>query len=202
LYSCTGEQLHEKAKNASLTEKPGRDLGAINSQGDLILETRNINHGGDMNDKTVRNILFTKIVVGIDPDSDKHGVAIYNDGELDSLESWQLTDVIDFLECMHPSIKVVFSIENVMANQFVYSRNNQKNMALQGKIGMSIGRCQQSQVEIMRILDHYEVPYVLHKPTKDNWDKDKNKFQKVTGWIGKSNEDTRSAAYFGFLALK
>ena len=67
---------------------------------------------------------------------------------------------------------------------------------------MSIGRCQQSQSELMRFLDEYKIKYVLHKPQKNNWAKNKHQFEKVTGWVGRSNEDTRSAAYFGFLGLK
>ena len=53
----------------------------------------------------------------------------------------------------------------------------------------------------MQWLDSLGVPYKLHKPQKGNWAKDKARFEKVTGWKGRSNEDTRSAAYFGFLEI-
>jgi len=142
------------------------------------------------------------ITIGVDPDSERHGIAIYIDGKLCYLKSWTLTDAMDYIKDFILLHEIKFSIENVMANQFIYNRNNQKNLALQGKIGMSVGRCQQAQVELMRLLEYCDVPYVLHKPTKDNWAKDKAKFEKATGWTGRSNEDGRSAAYFGFLALK
>lgn len=86
-----------------------------------------------------------------------------------------------------------------MANQFVYSRNQKASKAAQSKVAMHIGRCQQVQIEIMQWLDALGVPYKLHKPQKGNWAKDKAMFERVTGWKGRSNEDTRSAAYFGFL---
>lgn len=57
-------------------------------------------------------------------------------------------------------------------------------------------------VDLQRMLDHYEIPYVLHRPQAGNWADKRPLFEKVTGWKGNSNPDTRSAAYFGFLALK
>jgi hypothetical protein len=96
----------------------------------------------------------------------------------------------------------IFSIENVMANQFVYARNQKASKAAQSKVAMHIGRCQQAQVELCRQLDRLEIPYVLHKPQRGNWSKNKALFQKITGWEGRSNEDTRAAAFFGWLGLK
>ena len=59
----------------------------------------------------------------------------------------------------------------------------------------------QAQVTLMRAFDHYEIPYILHKPSKNNFADDKNKFERLTGWDKRSNRDTRSAAYFGLLAI-
>ena len=61
-----------------------------------------------------------------------------------------------------------------------------------------IGLCKQSQVELERMLSHYGIKIVKHKISK-TWKKEKAQFQAVTGWKGQSNEDTRSAAYFGWL---
>ncbi len=71
----------------------------------------------------------------------------------------------------------------------------------QGKVGMSVGKCQQAQVELMRMLDFHGFKYELHKPQKGNWAKNKPLFEKATGWTARSNEDGRSASYFGYLAL-
>ena len=140
------------------------------------------------------------IVIGIDPDSVAHGVAIYRGGKLAELARMNLVELVKMLaEIKDP---VVMQIENVCANNFVYSRNNQASKAAQAKVGLSIGRCQQSQIELQRFLDAAQVPYVLHKPQKGNWAKDKPTFEKLTGWQGRSNEETRSAAFFGFLGVK
>ena len=143
------------------------------------------------------------ITIGIDPDSKAHGAAVYRDGILSDLATMTLVDVMTFINSEENSeTSLLFSIEDVMANQFVYSRNQHSSKAAQSKIAMHIGRCQQAQVELMRWLDHSCKKYELHKPVKGNWAKNKPAFEKATGWTKRSNEDTRSAAYFGYLALK
>ena len=137
-------------------------------------------------------------IVGIDPDADKHGVALYSNGELSDLKQLQLQDLVNYLW----QIADLVSIEDVMANQFVYARNRSGSTANQSKIAMHIGRCQQAQVELMRMLDSRKIPYVLHKPQKGNWADNRELFEKITGWDKQSNADTRSAAYFGYLALQ
>jgi len=139
------------------------------------------------------------IVVGVDPDSVKHGVAVYDDRELKVLYTMVLYDLIEYLKGVEGQF--IVSIEDANANKFIYSRNKKTNPRIQSNIAMAIGKCQQSQVELMRFLDELEMPYVLHRPQKGNWAKDEAKFKKATGWKGRSSEDTRSAAYFGFLAI-
>jgi hypothetical protein len=140
---------------------------------------------------------MSEYVIGVDPDSDKHGVAVYQDGRLIEIEMMYRYE-LTVLAIRHGA-KV--SIENVLANNFIYTRNNKQSKAAQSKVGISVGRCQQAQAELMRDLDRAGIVYELRKPTKDNWAKDRKRFELVTGWGNQSNEDTRSAAYFGFIAL-
>ena len=137
------------------------------------------------------------IIIGVDPDSERHGIALFKNKKLVSLQQWALPQVIDFIATQQASL--LFSIEDVMRNGFVYKRNVKKYKPVQDKITMDIGRCQQSQVELMRVLDHYGIKYVLHKPHAGNWANNKKMFELVTKWNKRSNVDTRSAAYFGFL---
>ena len=141
------------------------------------------------------------IVLGCDPDSEAHGIAIYRDGKLEQLEKWNISDLITFLAGSDDLDNLLFSIEDVMRNQFVYARNRHSSKSAQSKIAMHIGRCQQSQVELERVLTHFGVKYELHSPSRKNWHNDKALFERVTGWSKRSNDDNRSAAYFGFLAI-
>lgn len=144
-----------------------------------------------------------QIVVGIDPDSERFGYAVYKDGKLIVCATATIVEIVMIhLPALLEHDHVIFSIENVMANQFVYARNQKSSKAAQSKVAMHIGRCQQSQVELMRWLDHYEIPYILHNPQKGNWADNKELFERLTGWAGRSNADTRAAAYFGYLISK
>lgn len=142
-----------------------------------------------------------RTVIGIDPDAERFGYARYWDGELSILDNLAMPELIGKILDANAVSSVLVSIENVMANQFVYARNNQASKAAQAKVAMHIGRCQQSQVELQRWLDHYGIPYVLHKPQSGNWADKRELFERITGWTGQSNADNRAAAYFGYLAI-
>lgn len=145
---------------------------------------------------------MTLLVVGVDPDSERHGIAIYHNGQLVELNQWPLLDVFKWTLEQLKAHDLQFSIENVCENNFVYARNQKPTRAEMSRVGIAIGRCQQSQVELMRVLDAYSVPYALHKPQRGNWSKNRAQFEKVTGWTKRSNADTRSAAFFGWLELR
>lgn len=139
------------------------------------------------------------IIIGVDPDSAKHGVAWYINGKLVELYSFTLIDFLEMLDSIIGSDDIEIHIEDVCANNAVF--NIAKNHKVAGAMGRSIGKLQQSQVELERLFDYLEIKLVKHKISK-MWKKDKAQFEKVTGWTGRSNEDTRSAAYFGWLGLK
>lgn len=139
------------------------------------------------------------LVVGVDPDSEKHGFALYKNGEL--VECGRKTS-IEIIEFAKANTTAVFAIEDVLANTFVYGRNTRSNKAIQSRIAMSVGRCQQAQYELMQWLEHYDIEFRLFKPQRGNWAKNKTQFERVTGWSGRSNEDGRSAAFFGYLLVK
>lgn len=141
------------------------------------------------------------IVIGIDPDADKHGIAIYRDGQLDDLCRLNTVGLVGLLS-RYTGVMLLVSMEDVMANKFIYERNEKSTRAQQSKVAIAVGRCQQSQAELERWLDHLGVAYRKHAPQAGNWAKNKSYFERITGWRGLSNEDTRSAAYFGFLEAK
>jgi hypothetical protein len=138
---------------------------------------------------------MSKVIIGIDPDSKAHGVAIYIDGRLSRLECLTLYWLVDALDFYHGN-DIEIHIEDVCANNAVFRIGNNQKVA--GAMGRSIGKVQQSQIELERFIHHKMIKVVKHKISK-MWKKDKKQFEKVTDWSGQSNEDTRSAAYFGWL---
>lgn len=140
-------------------------------------------------------------VIGIDPDSDSHGVAIYKDGKLIDLRCMQL---IDFFY-LDAEIKISsIHMENTCAINSTFQKKGIYNQRAATNVSRSIGKCQQSQIELERLFKHLKLKVVLH-PISKNWKSasiGKKALEKYTGWTGRSNEDTRSAAYFGWLGCQ
>ncbi len=137
------------------------------------------------------------LIIGIDPDSDRHGVAVYKNGKLEILRMMSRNEIIEEFKY---NAECFFSIENVASSNALHTKKGTRNPRVNQSIARRIGLNQQSQIELMRDLDYYGMPYVLHKPSS-RW---KNQaemelFKRATGWDKRSNADTRSAAYFGFL---
>ncbi|PNG65001.1 hypothetical protein CRN61_17815 [Vibrio vulnificus] len=137
--------------------------------------------------------------VGCDPDSKAHGVAIYKDGALIELLNLSLLDFMDKLLELKKLGDIRVHIENVNGNKAVWHGEEQNKKAY-GMTSQNVAKCKQAQVEVERMLARLQVPFTHHQPSSA-WKKEdqKRQFELVTGWKGRSNEDNRSAAYFGYL---
>ena len=142
------------------------------------------------------------ITIGIDPSgADKgHGVATYLDGNLIGLDMMRNVDIIKTLINERNRDQIIFSIENVLQNNCIFTKNVTGRKRIDQNISLKVGRCQQSQIELMWWLDDLSIPYVLHKPSSQ-WKENENLFKRITGWEKSSNKDTRSASYFGYLQV-
>ncbi len=151
-----------------------------------------------------------KVVIGIDPDAKKHGVAIYIDGKLTDLLMNDLMDLMDTIKKHQEWIgfdsssnsSIAIHMENVCANNAVFRGGH--SVQVQQSLARRLGMCQQSQVEIERLAESMGVPVVKHKISK-KWKsprQGKAEFERLTGWTGRSNEDSRSAAFFGFIGSR
>jgi hypothetical protein len=147
---------------------------------------------------------MSQVVVGIDPDADKYGIAMYVDGNLSALEKKSTVELLEFLqtckECQ--AMTYTFVIEDVAINKFMYNRAL-KSPAIIGKVAQNVGECKHSQKVAEQLIEYYGFELIRQPPTKGNWAPAKNKkqFEQVTGWAWSSNEDTRSAAFMAFLHL-
>lgn len=145
------------------------------------------------------------IIIGIDPDSSKHGVALYVGEKLKALHNWQALDLFSyFRENLDGVRHFEIHIENVCGVNATFSKEFVKNAKAQTTISRSLGMCQQAQVEVERVAVYFGVKVVKH-PISKNW-KDATTGKRILknhfGWDKSSNEDTRSAAYFGYLGVK
>lgn len=142
-----------------------------------------------------------KITVGIDPDGDKHGVAIYINGKLKQLAMLSTVQIVHEIILPYKEHDLLFAIENVNTTNKIFDKHLTDNKKVNMEVARKVGRNQQSQLELESWLDFYDVKYKRYKPSSE-WKKTEKLFKRITGWTGRSNEDKRSAAYFGMLALR
>lgn len=145
-----------------------------------------------------------RIDIGTDPDSKAHGVAIYKDKVLVDLKNLQLMQLLELAKKLHDEgAKVKFHIEDVDANKANW-HNKKGTKASFGRSSSDMGKCRQSAIELIRALEYYGFEYQLY-PISNAWKKaggPKKQFELTTKWTKRSNEDTRSAAFFGYLGLR
>ena len=147
-----------------------------------------------------------KLIIGCDPDVDGKGFAIYEDGALMALNAYSLIALFEYIQdltCDWFTEDIELHIEDLCANKSsAFSHRRVDPPAVKYKKSESVGRCKQMQIEVEKVAEHFDIKIVRHKVSK-KW-KDaagKKEFERVTGWKGRSNEDTRSAAYFGYLGV-
>jgi len=147
------------------------------------------------------------IIVGIDPSSQEkgHGVATYKDNKLCSLDMMQRIRLINHLLELKKDGLIV-AIENNLDRGVYRKPKRNPGESFESwlrrcqKMAQDIGKLKQTQIELMRDLDYYDMRFDLKKQSS-RWKKG-NEFKLITGWDKQSNEDTRSAAYFGYLEFQ
>lgn len=160
---------------------------------------------------------MTKLVLGIDPDSDKYGVAEYELVKdrfyLQALNSMNIVDMnihFENITKQYNPENVHCVIEDVKANTFQYGRTmpvfknktHDQCIRLAFKLGQGPGKCMHSQTVAEQFIKYYGFNLIQQSPVKGNWAKNKAQFERVTGWNSRSNEDNRSAAFVAFLHLE
>lgn len=145
------------------------------------------------------------LIIGIDPDSDKHGIAIYRKNvlcELLSLNTIQLyIHITTFERVALRAGEIEIHMENPKGNNSsAFSHYSKDSMAVKFKKSESVGMVKMAQQAIEQLADELKIPVVLHK-NSSCWKKgsDVELFKRATGWTKRSNEETRSAAYMGWL---
>ena len=146
---------------------------------------------------------MTKFVVGCDPDSSRHGVAIFENEKLIELHSLNTPKLTMLLKNLKQFGEIIVSIEDNDSVSAVYEGRfkNTDSQAVKAKKSQHVGMVKQAQREVERWCEELGIAVVKQKPSSAWKDTNDKQFKLVTGWKGRSNEDTRSASYMGFLGL-
>ncbi len=136
------------------------------------------------------------LYIGIDPDVDKSGFAVWNKPaqKFESIEALGLAEIMSFFQVMKISIEIVV-IEAGYMNKGNRHTFKGQTVAAAAKTGENVGRNHQRGMDIVEILEWMKIPYRLQKPiTPNKWKDDAAHFKTITGWHGKTNPEKRDAA--------
>lgn len=133
------------------------------------------------------------ILIGIDPDIDKSGVAFKNGDELE-LMNLKFFDLLEFFEKVlrekGEKEKLLVVVEGGWLNKGNWHAKNNGSAAINAKIGNNTGRNHETGRKIVEMLEYLGIQYKIVKPTKSKINS--NFFQKITG-VRKSNQEQRDA---------
>ncbi|NNP68943.1 hypothetical protein [Acinetobacter sp. Ac_5812] len=137
------------------------------------------------------NYKSDQIIIGIDPDLEKSGVAVRWADAL-SLNNFTFIELKDFLEGKQPVIKKAV-VEAGWLNQkanFHYQPNQKK--AVGENIAKKVGENHATGKLIVQLIESMGIPVQLIKPTRSKLNS--KDFNRITGWMKPSNQEQRDAA--------
>ena len=135
------------------------------------------------------------LYIGIDPDVDKSGFAVWHKPmqKFSSIETLTLPEMLDKLHSLRDNIALVV-VEAGFLNKGNRHTFKGQSVAAAAKTGDNVGRNHQRGMDIVEILEWMRIPYRLQKPSsKNSWKNDEKIFQKMTGVKG-GNPEKRDAA--------
>ena len=136
------------------------------------------------------------LYIGIDPDVDRSGFAIWDKEKkaLLDVDSATLPEMMTRLLRMKGGIALVI-VEAGYLNKGNRHTFKGQTVAAAAKTGENVGRNHQRGMDIVEILEWMKIPYRLQKPiTPNKWKDDAAYFKTITGWHGKTNPEKRDAA--------
>lgn len=141
--------------------------------------------------------------IGIDPDVDENGFAVWNKPgqNFESIESLNLVDMMRKLHDLRDQIVIVvveagwLNKGNRHLNYVPKGVEVRNPLAYAAEAGENTGRNHQRGMDIIEVLEFMGIPYRITKPmSPNNWKKDADRFKKMTGWKGRTNPEKRDAA--------
>lgn len=136
------------------------------------------------------------IHIGIDPDLQKNGVAIMENGQYKEIISLSFPELLELIFESKNDTGVLFVVEDVNKNKPTYFRGKM-NQAVSNNISQKVGMVKAVGQKIIEMLEFNNVPYELCPPLKGTLKKckeDAKLFTRLTGWQGRTNADKRDAA--------
>ena len=148
-------------------------------------------------------VVSDRLVVGIDPDLVKSGVASANAGEINDLQALTFPDLLKYAR-QRIEEGALFVVEDVEADKTTYHRAN-TNGRQHARIAQNVGQVKGVARVLVECLEDMGAEVVQVKPLRGPIKKaktDRMYFNRVTGWTGSSNEDKRDAALLALFGVR
>ncbi|MFW6550097.1 hypothetical protein ACOCI4_01895 [Acinetobacter baumannii] len=131
-----------------------------------------------------------QIIIGIDPDLEKSGVAVLKDGLL-RLDNMRFYDLTQYFEVNKDQIKkVVIEAGWLNKKSNLHGRIGQSKHAGE-RIAKNVGENHATGKLLVEMAESLGLTVVLVKPTKSK--KNSEEFNRITGWQGRTNQEQRDA---------
>jgi hypothetical protein len=132
-----------------------------------------------------------KILIGIDPDVDKSGIAFLNGNhlELNNLTFFELFDY--FRQIKEKYENPIIYVECGFLNKSNWHKKAGKSAAFNAKIGEYTGANFETAKKIVEMCIYLKITHYKIKPTKSKVSNDY--FKMVTGYKGQTNQEQRDA---------
>lgn len=130
------------------------------------------------------------MIIGIDPDLAKSGVAILSP----SLELRNLTfaETVDLFRSQQAAIKKVVIEAGWLNKKSNFHDAIGQRKGVGEQIARKVGLNHATGILLVEMAESFGLNVVLVKPTRSK--KKADEFKRVTGWTGRSNQETRDAA--------
>lgn len=155
-------------------------------------------------------MLKLKVIIAIDPDVEKNGVA-YLDCDTRKLElaSLSFPDLLDYLFSLKRQAEVTGKKYRVLVEAGWLNKSNwhvspKDTKAVAAAKGNHTGRNQETGRKIVEMCEHWNIPYELVKPLSKCWKGGDRKIThdelaKFTGINGRTNQEMRDAALISWI---
>lgn len=137
---------------------------------------------------------MNRILIGIDPDIDKNGVA-YKEGDYTELHNLKFFELFEFLENVlkdkNKTQELLVVIEAGWQNKSNWHIKKKGSAALNAKIGNNTGRNHETGRKIVEMVEYLEITHKLVKPTTSKLNA--KLFKKITSIEKRTNQEVRDA---------
>jgi len=132
-----------------------------------------------------------KILIGIDPDTEKSGVAFLQGDQLklQNLTFFELFDMLKFYK--EKEVKPTVYVECGFLNKSNWHKKNAYSAAMNSKIGERTGANFETAKKIVEMCIYLKLPYEQVRPSKSKTSNEY--FKSITGIQTRTNQETRDA---------